>query len=135
LASLAVSFFSKVRFSKIIVLVRLWLCFAKFAFIASVLVNHSFFGFWSKPKLRVKFSQVCGGVFFQAAGLAFIEPSNKACSGRVGVCAFYRHFSGFGLFLHLKPFPRPPTRPLTQTVSPFFAQQGINEYKFPNIKS
>jgi hypothetical protein len=36
--------------------------------------------------------------------------ANKACTRRVGVCAFYKHLSGFGFFLHLKPFPSPPTR-------------------------
>ena len=28
-----------------------------------------------------------------------LHSSNKACSGFVGVCAIYKHFSGFGFFL------------------------------------
>jgi hypothetical protein len=33
---------------------------------------------------------------------------SKACSGFLGVCGFENHFSGFGLFLHLRHFPNPP---------------------------
>ncbi len=39
-----------------------------------------------------------------------INTPNKAYSGRVGVCAINRHFSGFEFFLHLKPFSISPTR-------------------------
>ncbi|MBI5932243.1 MAG: hypothetical protein HY867_00940 [Chloroflexi bacterium] len=39
-----------------------------------------------------------------------IEPPNKACRRRVGVCGFDRHFSGFGLFLLSEFYLVPPTR-------------------------
>jgi hypothetical protein len=51
-----------------------------------------------------------GRFFYSQRVLHNSTPPNKACSGRVGVCGIFKHFSGFGLFLHLKPFPTPPTR-------------------------
>jgi ABC-type transport system substrate-binding protein len=47
----------------------------------------------------------------------------------VGFCAIYKHFSGFGFFLHLKHCPRPPTCPLAQTVGRFLAQSNLKEIK------
>ncbi len=63
-----------------------------------------------KHKLCVKVGRVGGGIFFQPAFWSAGRLPNKACTRRVGVCAVYKHFSGFGFFLHLKPFPTPPTR-------------------------
>jgi hypothetical protein len=48
-------------------------------------------------------------MFLKSASLAFIVPPNKACSGWWGFCAFYKHFSGFGLFLLSGIFPARPT--------------------------
>jgi len=41
-----------------------------------------------------------------------MPPPNTACSGFLGVCAVYKHFSGFGLFLLSGIFP---ARPQTTT--------------------
>jgi len=38
-----------------------------------------------------------------------LRPTTKACTRQVGVCAIFKHFSGFEFFLHLKHCPRPPT--------------------------
>jgi hypothetical protein len=65
--------------------------------------------------LCVKLCRVGGGIFFQSASLAIIEPPNKACSGFLGVCGFEKHFSGFELFLLPNIFS-PAQNPLTQTV-------------------
>jgi hypothetical protein len=49
--------------------------------------QHKVFGFWSKSKLQVKFSQVCSVAFFQPAFWSAGRLPNKACTRRVGVCA------------------------------------------------
>ncbi len=64
----------------------------------------------SKNKFCVKVWRVGGCVFFPPSFRSAGSLPNKACTRRVGVCGIYKHFSGFGLFLYLKPFPRPPTR-------------------------
>jgi hypothetical protein len=43
-------------------------------------------------------------------------PPNTACSGRVGVCAIFKHFSGFGLFSTSQTLSTPAHPPLTQIV-------------------
>ena len=47
--------------------------------------------------------------------------ANTACTGFVGVCAVFKHFSGFGFYLLPNSYPsRPQTskrKPLTQAVS------------------
>jgi len=47
---------------------------------------------------------------------------NKACSGFLGVCAIYKHFSGFGFFYISNLFSA-AQNPLTQTVG------RLNEYE------
>jgi hypothetical protein len=112
-------FSSKVRFPKISALVRLWFRLAKSVFVPSVLVGYRFWLFVvlaSPVFVIVKIKVVCKSWaclrcrlfsqrFWSAGRLA-----NKACTRRVGFCAIYKHFSGFEFFLHLKPFPSPPTR-------------------------
>ncbi len=71
----------------------------KFVFFSKRFGSHNVFGLWSKSTLRVKFSQVGSGFGFYPAFWSASRLPNKACSGRVGVCAIYRHFSGFGFFL------------------------------------
>jgi len=63
-----------------------------------------------KPKLYVKISSVGRRYLFSASESSSSTAPNKACTRRVGVCAIYKHFSGFKLFLHLKHCPRPSTR-------------------------
>ena len=49
-----------------------------------------------------------------------LHSSNKACSGFVGVCAVYKHFSGFGFFLLSGIFPaRPQTTNANRWAVPF----------------
>ena len=78
-------------------------------FSASVLVNWLFCVLVKiKVACKIQSSLRCrlfGQRFWSAGRLP-----NKACTRRVGFCAIYRHFSGFGFFLHLKHCPRPPTR-------------------------
>jgi len=63
----------------------------------------------AKNFVACKIKSVKGWVlFFGQQVLLKPHTPNKACSGRRGVCAVYRHFSGFELFLHLKPFSTPP---------------------------
>ena len=40
--------------------------------------------------------------------LTYLKRANKACSGFLGFCAIYKHFSGFEFFLHLKQNLSPP---------------------------
>jgi len=49
-----------------------------------------------------------GKVKFQNNTLNVKEPPNKACSGFLGVCAIYEHFSGFEFFLLSGIFPARP---------------------------
>jgi len=46
----------------------------------------------------------------------FKSMPNKACSGRRGVCAFYKQFAGFEFFSTSQAFVSPAPPPLTQTV-------------------
>jgi hypothetical protein len=70
---------------------------------------HKVFGFWSKSKLRVKSSQVCGAVFFGQRFLSAGRLPNKACTRQVGVCAIYKQFSRFKFSLLPSSIIRPPT--------------------------
>jgi len=67
-------------------------------------------GFWFllKSKVRAIISSVLWRRFCFSISESCAKPSNKACSGRRGVCALYKHFSGFEFSLHLKQNPRPP---------------------------
>jgi len=97
-------------------------CFkVKFVFFSKRFGLHKVFRYWSKVKSVVKSCHVGGVVFFQQRFWSAGRLPNKACSGRVGFCAVYRHFSGFGLFSALGVLSRPAHPPLTQTVSPFLA--------------
>ncbi len=70
----------------------------------------SHFCFLRKHKVRAIILSVLWRRLWFSISESCVKPANKACSGRVGVCAFYKHFSGFGFFPHLKPNPRPPQR-------------------------
>ena len=67
--------------------------------------------FWLLPKskLRVKSSQVGGGILLSQRVLRSVRLPNKACSRLVGFVPTYEHFSGFGFFLLPSRIPaRPP---------------------------
>jgi len=52
-----------------------------------------------KIKLCVKVNQLGGGVFCVNQVWRSVRLPDKACSEFMGVCAIYKHFSGFGFFL------------------------------------
>jgi hypothetical protein len=71
--------------------------------------SHKVFGLWSKAKSQVKFSQVCVVLVFihrfgQRAGCLTKRAPD------VWDSAAFQAFFWLWVFLHLKPFPRPPTR-------------------------
>ena len=52
--------------------------------------------------------------------------ANKACSGFVGVCAVYKHFSGFGFFLLSGIFPaRPQTTNASRWHAPLQSKKNL----------
>jgi len=69
-----------------------------------------FFWFLLKKKVRAIILSVLWRQFWFSISESCTKPSNKAYTRRWGFCAIYKHFSGFGFFLHLKHCPRPPTR-------------------------
>jgi len=97
---------------------------AKVRFFGNRFGSHKVFGFWSKAKLQVKFSQVCGVIFLgkgfgQRAGWLTKRAPDVWDSAR-----FTSIFLASG-FSCSQTLSTPTHTRVTQTVSPFLAKLGL----------
>ena len=108
--SLALPFYGKVWFCKIIVLVYLVKSFLTSVFVSTV------FWFLLKSKVRAIILSVLWRWFWLSISASCTKPANKACTGLVGTVRLFEHFQRPEHFSARRVNQRPAHKPVTQTV-------------------